>query len=160
MVTWKDKQNREWAIDLTLGTARKLRKATLVDLVDESKVNQIAKLLTDRETLANVLWFLSKDRAESVNVTEDEFFDALDCDALLSGWEGLAEAYINFCQPQARAGLKTAIEKQTEAFAKMGEAIAAQIAGEEVDAEIDKMVKAATAQSLGVIKGAGSSLPS
>ena len=107
-MTFTDSLNRNWEIGLTLGDCRTIRTATKIELGDASKVGDLANLVNAPEKLGEVLWLLSKEQAEAMGVTQDEFNRGLDGDALQAGWKAIVEAFIAFCPSSVRDTVRNA----------------------------------------------------
>jgi len=162
---WSDSANREWNLSLTFGDARKVHRLAGVDMLDPAQSAGVVGLSGQRAKLGEVLWLLSEKQAKHLGVSQDDFFDALDTDALAEGFEALCESFISFCPVAQQAAVRAAVETQLEALAttatKIAEAINSPESMAAIAEAIDEtvaMAKATITQTLG--KQPSSSLPS
>ena len=132
--SWNDCNGQTRELALTFGNARKLRDKLRIDLTKDSDPTTVVGLQGDREKLAEVLFELSDD------TDQDAFFDVLDSDALASGWEALAEAFVAFCPAGSRDSVREAIKKQNESIVAANAEIARALSDSAVDAEIERAI--------------------
>lgn len=71
MHEWTDHKGERWGVSLTLGTAKRLRDAHGVDLLNADK---LAATLRDPVAVADLLWALSRDEAERRGLDVDAFY--------------------------------------------------------------------------------------
>ena len=75
----KDTQGREWLFRFTARTVRELAAETHLDTKaldgENSLLQRVAK---DESILYTVMWITIRPQAQSLGVTEDEWFDSLD----------------------------------------------------------------------------------
>ena len=92
MNTFKDATGREWKISFTLGKVRAVKNACKIDMAGPTNVENVCALVSAREDLANVLWQFVK--TDAGDMSQDDFCDALDGEAMEAGRAALNEAYI------------------------------------------------------------------
>lgn len=128
MRTFKDNAGREWRLAIGLATARNLKEATdgRIDVIEQSKGttvhNLFGALAADIGLLGQVLWILCEAQAEEFGISELQFAEAFDMDALARGQDALIEAIIDFFPNRSRGLLRE------------GAAVARAIADTEADA--------------------------
>ena len=150
-----DSKAREWCVRLDLGLCLKLRNALRLDLLDPAKTGDVTALLIDRERLGNVLWALVTDQATAAGVAREEFYSALDSDALGAGWGALVEAFTDFCPRPNREAVREAIATQTEAMERAGRELAEMVKGPEAAGAIDRAIADAKAKMAESLKAVG-----
>lgn len=106
---WKDAEGNEWNLSLTFKAVRKIQQVVGVDLLDESMAVNVIALQSQRLKLAEVLWLLTKEQADLRGVTQDDFYDALDADALEAGFSAIYEAFVLFCPSPRREAVRAAL---------------------------------------------------
>jgi hypothetical protein len=154
-MTFNDREGRVWDVRLDLGLCLKLRNLHRIDLLDETKAGEITALLIDRERLGNVLWLFVGDQAAAVGITKDQFFSALDADALTAGWGALADAFTDFCPSPTREAVRAAIAKQTEAMERAAVELVKVINGPEADAAVTTAIRSAMKEATTAIQAVG-----
>lgn len=87
MKQFTDSQGRAWALAITLGAAQKVRAALDVDLLNPAALSDdgapvMQRLLYDDVFLCLVVAELIKDQLERASVSQDEFLNALDGEAI------------------------------------------------------------------------------
>lgn len=135
MASFTDTKERIWTIEITLGVARKVKRATEVDLLaalknPESANNLMVSLVDDPERLGQVLYATATPPEDGLSV--DDLFLALDHEAAESAFNALDEAITDFFPPQVRGRLKRAKQKVLTVMQKE-----AEMNLQELDAAID-----------------------
>ena len=127
MATFTDAKDREWAVEVTVGTIKRVRSLIDVDLLDLSDgSNMITRLAIDPILLCNVLFVVCKPQADEAGVTDEQFGEALFGDALEAATNAMLEALVSFFPPRQRPALMRALEKMQE-LTEMGVAAAEKI---------------------------------
>lgn len=97
MATFKDRENNEWELTLTYGSASAVKGATGVNLAAVSKsADWVDLLFSDPENLVKVLWVMVADQAEKKGVTAERFGYGFDGPALERAGAALGEAIADF----------------------------------------------------------------
>jgi hypothetical protein len=107
MRKFTDKTGREWSLQLGLATARHIARATdgRVDFVEQSRGtghNLFSELASDLELLGQVLFLLVEPQCVELGISELEFADGFDMDALERAQTALIEAVIDFFPSRSR----------------------------------------------------------
>jgi hypothetical protein len=106
VASFKDKLGREWALDLTVGDLKAVRRATGVEFTVGGGVtlfDQIGRLAGDPELLGRAVWELVKDQAAEKGVEYDSFEKGLDRDTVKGSALALVDAFLDFYHPPAAA---------------------------------------------------------
>lgn len=101
MAKYTDSKGREWPVRLTVRTVKSIRDEVTAggkpfDVLDVSGGEVLAKVNTDPILVSEVLWITCRELAKERGVTQDDFFDTLAGEAILSGSAALVEALADF----------------------------------------------------------------
>jgi hypothetical protein len=98
MATFRDADNREWKLRLTVGLLGDVKRDADVDLGAAIKTPQsMAEILyADPANLVRVLWVMVEKQAREAGVTPEEFGHAFDGEAIERAGEALLEAVADF----------------------------------------------------------------
>ena len=129
MTTFQDKNKTTWTLELTVGSARRVKADTTVDLVniisleDDGKASMAAlgKLIEDPFALVDVIFSLCRPQAEKAGITDAAFAELLDADAVEAAANALVEEIINFT-PAAKRKALTKIHQIAQRIAARNEA--------------------------------------
>jgi hypothetical protein len=141
----KDTNGREWLFRFTARTVRELAAETKLDTKALTGPRSLLQRLgEDETTLYLCLWITIRPEAQAAGVTEDEWFESLDDDALQCASQEWLEAYINFSHPARRDVLKKTLaatnRKMTAAQAKMQTILASGEMDAMIDQQIDRLL--------------------
>jgi len=112
MRTFRDSAGRSWQIRLTIRIAKMLRDACGFDLMQLAEGNPpaIVRLYTDLPFLASILWTLVGEQAGKLGVTEDQFLEAMEGDAVREAMAALQEELLDFFRGLGRQDLVAILE--------------------------------------------------
>lgn len=114
MNTFTDALNREWQIEITIGTARRVKNAEGVDLISALTGTSIFDLTSNPLKFCDVLFEILRPEAVKKNIDEQSFAEGLNGDAIESASKAFLEALIDFSpSPEARAALRARIKVAT-----------------------------------------------
>jgi hypothetical protein len=106
---FKDKQGRSWELEISFGAAVRMKQETGFDLdaaQDATGQTLVAAIYGHPRTLAEVLWFLVRDRAGRANLTREEFEDALTPTVLDEAGDALWGAIADFIHRRRSPAVK------------------------------------------------------
>jgi hypothetical protein len=116
MHSFKDSAGREWQLSVTAWTLKDVRDKTgilLTTLVEES-CQLLIELHRDPVLLADILWVMVEEQAESKSITVRQFAEAFGGDSVSEARNALIEATIDFFDDQeTRAGTREVLRKMT-----------------------------------------------
>lgn len=126
--TFRDRHGRDWTLDITVGTSRRIKSTLGINLLTLMNDNFRAmnELLNDPEQLVNVLYLICKPRADTLTVatpgvpggtrpfTDEDFGDALAGDSLWAATEAFQEAFLDFFPGPAKASVRKMLAKSRE----------------------------------------------
>lgn len=135
MKTFTDKKNRKWELELNVGSARRVKDETGVNMLNllslesngRASTEPLEKLIDDPFALVNVLCVLCRKQAEKENISDEEFAEIFDADVIEAATNALIEEIINFSPAAKRKALTK--------FYQTAQRIAA-----EKEAELDKLL--------------------
>jgi hypothetical protein len=159
----KDTQGREWLFRFTARTVRELAAETRLDTKALDGENSLLQRVGQDESLLYlVLWVTIRPQAIDRNVTEDEWFESLDNDALQAATREWIEAYINFSHPARQKVLSRVTaatdRRLTKAIAEVESAIASGRVDQVIEEALGKTIAPRT--STGSTNTAAASLAS
>ena len=74
MTTFTDNNDREWRVDVTVGTARDCRRLLEFDICElPGDIEKVGRLRSDDILLADVLYLCCREQCEQRNVTDEQF---------------------------------------------------------------------------------------
>jgi hypothetical protein len=99
--TFRDREGREWQIDLTLGALMRIKASTGLDMLDlqapkEGRVDVFDRLSTDPVTLADTLCAICRPQLDARSLTDSQFADAMGGEAIDSALIALVQEWSDF----------------------------------------------------------------
>lgn len=140
MRKFKDRNGREWSIDLTIGAVARVRKESVkrFDLLDPSSAVDGEKLSTvldeDLATVFEVLWHIVEPQAVAAGITAEQFGESMAADCIIAAQAALFAEWLDFFRAVQRPDLATALDMMTTARARLAKAVAAKMATIDVEA--------------------------
>jgi hypothetical protein len=157
MRTFVDNAGRTWTVAINVAAIKRVRGFLSLDLntlVDDG-FRPLAKLVSDPVRLADVLYCLCKEDADTKQISDEDFGRALAGDAITLAADAFVEELIDFFpDARARAGLRKVIdhaEKVREKLLDHAEKVLATI-------DPDREAKGLIA-SFGNSRGSSASIP-
>jgi hypothetical protein len=139
MKKWTDREGRDWTIDVNVGTVRKVKADTEIDLLKISDAS-LSEQLSDPMTLCDVLWSLVEHQAAEKDVTPESFGSSLAGDCLESALDSLMQEIIDFFPSRRRQILQKLMDKARAAENQMIETAMEKADSKEMEAEIKKIM--------------------
>ena len=104
MKTFTDSAGRTWTISLTIDSAKRVRDLLNINLLEPEVGDPplITRLGTDEFLLCDVLYCLIKPQADSLNITSEQFGQALGGDVILAAQNAFYDEVIDFFQKRGR----------------------------------------------------------
>jgi hypothetical protein len=96
MATWSDSAGRDWVVNVTVTTIRRVKELVDVNLLDVFDGKLFARLLTDPVALVESFYAICQPQAEARAVTYEQFVDSMTGDGLDRAFEALTDALICF----------------------------------------------------------------
>ncbi len=136
MKTFVDRRNREWTLDISVGSIKRVKSLVDVDLLQAVEGKLIEQLINDPVTLCNIIWALCKDQAMQAGVSEEQFGEAMAGKAIDDATEALLGELTNFFPLHRRQALAAAVQKQTTILEKGTKMILEKINDPQTEARI------------------------
>lgn len=144
----KDTQGREWLFRFTARTVRELAAETHLDTKAlEGENSLLQRVAKDESILYTVMWITIRPQAQSLGVTEDQWFDSLDNDALQAAAKEWVAAYINFSHPARQKVLSKTMEAALRKMDGATQAVETMLSNGEIDRVIDMAVNPNTTKA-------------
>lgn len=144
MRTFRDREGREWQIDLTLGALMRIKASTGMDMldVDLSAADgpaEFRRLATDPITLADTLCAVCRSQITARSLTDEQFADALGGEAIDTALVALVQEWADFFR-----------RRGAEAKAKLLEMVVKVMAGtrDRINQAVSKIDTEAAAASI------------
>ncbi len=110
MKVWKDREGREWMLDINVSSIRKVKASTGVDLL-EVVTGTLGEKLSDPMVFCDIVWVLSQEQAEKKGITPEQFGTALAGDCVEAVSNALVEDLVDFFPLQRRTIFRKVLEK-------------------------------------------------
>jgi hypothetical protein len=152
MATFKDREGKDWLVEITRGHLKPLKELFGLDLqeaIGKEKDNPLAAVFADTEKSGNLIWFLCRAEAERSGITEDQFAYRFNGQAIEDATAAIWEAVIDFF-PQFRKVAKRAGQAFRDLMGTVGEA------GEQIMDRAIVKAKAELTSKLSAMNSAGS----
>jgi len=150
MRSFCDRNGRAWEITLTIGSAKRVKEALDVDLLEPMKGDPplVAKVSADIELFCNVLWALCRPAAEVEKVSPETFSEALGGDAIGQAIEAFFAEWIDFFLLVRRPETAKVIQKQRDYQVAILDRAAAALDAPELTEAVETAI--CNAEKLGV----------
>lgn len=100
MKSFKDREGRAWDLFLTLGSLKRIKAATGLDMLDlrqwTAESNPLNRLSQDPVVLADTLCALCRSQLDQRGLTDEQFADALGGEAIDDALLALVEEWADF----------------------------------------------------------------
>ena len=158
MKTFTDRQGRDWPVEITVGSIKRVRDLCGVNLLDiaDGTGGVLQRLYTDPIFLCDVLYCLIKPTADERVVTDEDFGRMLSGDALDTAAEAVLGELTDFF-PKGRRKVMQTITMKTGLMMEAMLARAGKLA-DEID--VEKVVQSLSGPASNGGPGAGSSADS
>jgi len=125
-----DKNAVKWDAAITVGAAKRIKALTGFDVmaVAEKESQSLTLLHQDPLTLVDVLYAACKPQADDKGITDVQFGESFDGEAIEKAADALVEGIINFFPPRRRGPLRKAMDKMRQME---------DLAMERIDTELD-----------------------
>jgi hypothetical protein len=128
MHCFNDKNGQQWTLDLTVGSARRVKAACNVDLInlvnfDEntSEASELERLVSDPCLLVSVVYTLCEKQAVERSLDGEAFADVFSGETIENAINALIEEIISFSPPMRRKMLAKMYQTSQNLMGKMSE---------------------------------------
>ena len=120
-MAFTDFKGRRWIVSITIGALKRLKEQKGVDLLDtENQENQtdptMLRLFTDPLSVMDLIFCLVENQAKETNVSQDDFLDAMDGNALNEAQAALLSGLNHFFLSCGKPHLAKGMKKIQEAY--------------------------------------------
>lgn len=138
MKTFTDNAGKTWTISLTIDSAKRVRDLMSINLLEPEAGEPplLTRLGTDEILLCDVLFCMIKPQADSLNVTGEQFGQALGGDVILAAQNAFYDELIDFFQKRGRTDRAKAATTQQ----KMINLAIARVTGNLSQIDLDKKI--------------------
>ena len=119
MPSFRDNQDRRYTIDLTIGSAKRVRDTVGVNLLrilDEPQM--LADLSGDPIQFVDMLYVLVQPQVKEYGLTDEQFGESLAGDSIEAATNAFLEALVAFFPPARRAALRKILDRATDHLAR------------------------------------------
>lgn len=109
MESFKDKNGKNWIIEINVGSARRVKAECGIDLLNAVTVNSegintsvLDSIGSDAYMLVNVILSLCRKQIDEQNITDEDFLSCFDGETIQSATDSVIKEIINFSQPSKR----------------------------------------------------------
>lgn len=120
MAIFKDLENREWMLNVTVRTLKEVKKRVKdgqgkpVDLMDLLFGNLAFTLVSDTALFSEILWVLCESQAKSQGISHDTFDAQLYDETLEEAWRAFEEALLDFFPPKEKMPFQNILQRVRE----------------------------------------------
>lgn len=111
MEIFRDLKGREWRLQITVGTVRKVRSVLKLDLYDVSSEGFIKVIVDDTEKLVDMFYLLLEDQAKELDVNEQSFAEGFGGDTIDEATTAFLNELTNFFPQSKREPAKKILAK-------------------------------------------------
>jgi hypothetical protein len=137
--TFTDNAGRVWTLSLTIDCAKRVRDLLNINLLEPEAGEPplLTKLGTDEILLCDVLFVMVKPQADSLNITSEQFGQALGATAVLAAQNAFYDELVDFFQNRGRTDRANGVLTQQ----KMINLAIAQVTGRITSIDLNKKIQ-------------------
>lgn len=141
MTSFKDTAGHSWQLDLTIGTIKRVKSITDIDLLNIQDGSTLVELSRDPIKLVDMIYAIIKPQADDLKITDEQFGSYMGGLALRDASEAFLAEITSFFQewsPSLGATLGKLHSKISEMDLRAAELTKAKMADPRVDAALEK----------------------
>jgi len=142
MREFQDLRGQSWTLELTVGTVKRIRDLTKVNLLDLRGGKLFEELAEDPLRVCEVLYAACKPQCVQRGLEQDGFLELFGGDGIAAATEAFLEELIDFFPPRIRTALRKAIEQARRVQEKMETALAAAAESPDLETRIEEAMMA------------------
>jgi hypothetical protein len=115
MKMFRDKNSREWKIEINIGAVKRVRDLLKLDLLEsgqENKIPALTQLGTDIVALIDTIFVIVKPQADQAGISDEQFAEAIGGQAGFDATNAFYEELADFFQSLGRNELAKATRAQ------------------------------------------------
>jgi len=150
MHSFKDNQDRQWELNLTIGSVRRVKGLLDINLLEPEAGEPplLTRLGTDEMLLVDVIFCLCKPQADENNISDEQFGEGLGGEAILAAQQAFYDELVDFFRKRGRTDRATAVMKQAKVIRMAVEKVTTIVESLDLESEMDKALKEASGNSL------------
>ncbi len=139
MKTFTDNAGRVWTLSLTIDCAKRVRDLLDINLLEPEAGEPplLTRLGTDEILLCDVLFAMVKPQADSLNITSEQFCQALGATAVLAAQNAFYDELVDFFQNRGRTDRANGVLTQQ----KMINLAIAQVTGRITSIDLNRKIQ-------------------
>lgn len=142
MKTFKDNAGREWTVEITVSTIKRVRSLLEVDLLEIADSDLVKRLVSDPILLCDVIYVVCKPQADEQDVTDEQFGEAMAGDAIDDATTVLLEELVDFSpSPKDRANLARALSATKRVMDRARDLVEQRLESGEIEKAADRLLK-------------------
>ena len=142
MRTFKDNAGRDWTVAVNVASIKRLRDVLDVDLMGVIEGDLLQRLYADPVLLVDVVYVLCKPRADELEVTDEQFGQAMGGDAIELATAALVDEIIDFFPNRRdRERARKVLAKFTTAMERAQDALDLRVESPRLQRELDSIVE-------------------
>ena len=145
MKTFKDREGREWLIDINIASIKRVNDLLDIDLLKLEGNELVERLIADPCTLCNVVYVLCMEQAKQRSISDEDFGRAMAGDAIDDATTAVLEEFVAFFPARKRPVMQQALARIKQIETAQLEA-ATRIVN---SPEIDKLIAEAMNEAIG-----------
>lgn len=150
MKKFTDKNKKDWYVDLTVGSAKRVKADCGIDLLNiidfetKAKKSPLEELAENPMLVVDVLFSMCRKQAEERNIDDTAFAELFDGDVIQEAVDALLEEIINFSHPARRKVLLKIHEKNKQLAGEVERKIDEIISTPEFDNDLEVFMKSSS----------------
>ena len=142
MHSFKDNAGRDWTIAVNVASIKRLRDTLEVDLMGVIEGDLLQRLYADPVLLVDVVYVLCKPRADELEVSDEQFGQAMGGDAIELATAALVDEIIDFFPNRRdRERARKVLAKFTTAMERAQDALDLRVESPRLQRELDSIVE-------------------
>jgi hypothetical protein len=145
MKTFKDREGREWLIDINIASIKRVKDLLAIDLLKLEGQELVEQLISDPCSLCNIVYVLCMEQADERGVSDEHFGRAMAGDAIDHATTAVLEEFVDFFPSRKRPLMR-------QALARIQQIETAQLAAADRivnSPEIDRLIDEAMNEAIG-----------
>jgi hypothetical protein len=138
MKTFKDNAGRNWAVSVNIATVKRVKSLLEVDLLEAVEGKLVDRLIIDPILLCDIVYVICKSEADSQNISDEQFGQAMAGDAIEQATEALLQELVEFFPESKRPALRKALGKFQQLQAKAMEFTLRYLDNPEIDRKMEQ----------------------
>lgn len=141
MQTFTDRTGRRWTLELTTNAAKRVRNLCSVNLLDVlDRPDTLRSLADDPILFVDVLYALCRPEADAAGITDEQFGEAFDGQAIENATEAFMGALVNFFQGARKATLQKIVDRAQKTQTHQETALMRAVNEGKIDEALDKVL--------------------